>query len=160
MTAVAFCPATSPSNISTADRKCFSRRPACDSDILGGANRRFTAHHLLDKAGLGFQRLPHVLVKGTFSDITEDLNLLVCIALAQYPPFPLFNIARTPGRIQVVKCHETSLDIFAPAPIFSVEPSRMRNSTGIHTIEKDLLGRVSFRIMNECNLGAWEHQPG
>ena len=32
-------------------------------EVLGRANRRFSPHHLLDEAGLGFQRLPHVRIE-------------------------------------------------------------------------------------------------
>jgi len=67
---------------------------------------------------LVFERLPHVCVKRTFRDVAVDLNLFIRVALAQYPPFPLLNVPRAPGRIEVMECHKTSLNVGAGAHLF------------------------------------------
>ena len=87
-------------------------------EVLRRADRRFSAHHLMDKARLGFQRLPHVGVEGTFRDVAVDLHLFVRVALAQYPAFALLDVARAPWRVEVMKCHKPSLNVGAGAHLF------------------------------------------
>ena len=114
-------------------------------------DRRFSAHHLLDKARLGFQRLPHVRIEGALGHIAVDLHLFVRVALAQYSPFTLLDVARAPWRIEVMKCHKPSLDVGAGAHLFG-GPEKYPHSARIHAIKEHLLGGVGLRVMDECNL--------
>ena len=119
-------------------------------EILRRANRRFSPHHLLDEAGLCFQRLPHVGIEGPFRNIAVNLNLFIRVSLAQNPPFPLLDIARSPGCIQVMKRDEPSLNIRAGAHLLG-RSEQYANSPGIYRIEKKLLGGVRLGIMDECD---------
>ena len=126
--------------------------------ILRRAHRGFSPHHLLDEAGLGFERLPHVGVEGPFGDVAEDLNLFVRVSLAQDPAFPLLDIARSPGRIQVMKRDEPPLNIRAGAHLLG-RSEQYPNSPGVHRIEEQLLGCVRLGVMDERDLARREHPP-
>ena len=93
-------------------------RESATVEVLRRPDRCFTAHHLMDKAGLGFERLPHVRIEGALRHIAVDLHLFVRVALAQYPPFTLLDVARAPWRIEVMKRDEPSLNVGAGAHLF------------------------------------------
>ena len=89
--------------------------------------------------------------KEPFGDVAVDLNLFIRVALAQYPAFPLLDVARAPWRIQVMKCHETSLNVGAGAHLFG-RTEQYAHSARIHAIEKHLLGGVGLGVMDERDL--------
>ena len=120
-------------------------------EILRRANRSFSPHHLVDEAGLCFERLPHVGVEGPFGDVAVDLNLFIRVALAQNPAFPLLDIARSPRCIQVMERDEPSLNIRAGAHLLG-RSEQYAYSPRVHRIEKQLLGRVRLGVMDERDL--------
>src|SRR5947209_5319763 len=85
-------------------------RESATIEVLRRPHRCFSTHHLMDKASLGFERLPHVCIEGAFRHITVDLDFCVHVALAQYSPFTLLDVPRAPRCIEVMKSHEPSLD--------------------------------------------------
>ena len=71
-------------------------------EVFGHANRGLPAHHLLDEAGLGFKRLPHIVVERSFRDVTVDFDFLVYVALAENPSLALLDVAGPPRRVEMV----------------------------------------------------------
>src|SRR5579862_2375978 len=132
---------------------CFDLcvRESATVEVLGRPDRRFTAHNLVDKARLGFQRLPHVRVEGALGHIAVDLYLFISVALTQYPAFTLLDIAWAPWCIQMMKRHKPSLHVGSGAHLFS-RPEKYPHPARIHSIKKHLLGGISLCVMNESNL--------
>ena len=71
-------------------------------EVFRLSHGRLPAHHLLDEARLGLQRLPHITVKASFRHVPEDLHFFALVALAQDASFALFDVTGTPRRIKVM----------------------------------------------------------
>jgi hypothetical protein len=60
--------------------------------VLGGANCTLAAYDLLNEAGLGLKRLPHIGPERTFGDVAVNLNLRIKIALPENSPLALLDV--------------------------------------------------------------------
>ena len=68
-----------------------------------------TRHDLRDKPLLVLQCLVGISVERAFGDITEDLNILVFIALSDDTSGALFKVGRSPRNIEVMDCNKPFL---------------------------------------------------
>ncbi len=93
----------------------IGKRPAFE--VLGAAHRGVAGHHLLDEAGLGLQGLPHIGVERAFRDVAVNLHFRIKIALAQNSSLALLEVARAPGRVEVMQRAQVALDVH-PCPHF------------------------------------------
>ena len=82
-------------------------------NILCGANRALGGHDLADELLLALHKLIEVAVEGVLGHIGVDIHLRILVALPDDAAFPLLQIRRTPGTIQMMECHQLSLDIRA-----------------------------------------------
>jgi hypothetical protein len=125
------------------DRLNLGVRESATVEVLCCPDRRFAAHNLLDKACLGFQRLPHIRVEGALCHIAVDLNLFVRIALSQDSPLTLLDIARAPRRVEVMECHKPSLHVGAGTHLFR-GAEKYPHSARIDAIKEHLRQRHRF----------------
>ena len=70
-----------------------------------------TAHDLLDEPGLGFEGLPHIGVERAFGDVAVNFHFGIEIALAEDSPLALLDVARSPGRVEMMECAKAALHI-------------------------------------------------
>ena len=84
-------------------------------NILCGANRALGGHDLADELLLALHKLIEVAVEGVLGNIGVDIHLRVLVALPNDAAFPLLQVGRSPGTIQMMECHQLSLDIRACA---------------------------------------------
>ena len=106
-------------------------------EILGGADGGLAAHDLLDEAGLGFERLPHIGVERAFRDVAVDLDFRVEIALPQNAAFALLDVAGPPGRIQMMERGQAASARSCPRPSFPSSRSgfaRARHSRSVKSV--------------------------
>ena len=87
-------------------------------EILGGADRSLAAHDLLDEAGLGFEGLPHIGVERAFGDVAVNLDFRIEIALPENSPLALLDVARPPGRIEMMQRAKAALHVRARSHLF------------------------------------------
>ena len=81
------------------------------AEVLDLADVDLIAFGLLDEQCLAFHFLPHHRVVGGFGDVVEDLHLRVLVALADDPPFALFQVSGPPRHVHVVQGDESGLDV-------------------------------------------------
>ena len=105
----------------------------------------------MDEAGLGFERLPHVGVKGPFRDVAEDLSLFVRVALAQDATFPLLDISGPPRRVQVMERHQPPLNIRAGAHLLG-RSEQHPDPPRVHCIEEQFLGGIRLGVVDKRDL--------
>lgn len=78
-------------------------------NVLRRAHWGFAGHDLPNELLLGFHQLIQVAVEGVLRDIGVNIDLLVFVALADDTAFPLLQVRRSPGTIQMVECRELRL---------------------------------------------------
>ena len=119
--------------------------------ILGSTHRGVPAHHLLDKAGLGFQGLPHIGIKGAFRHVAVNPHLGVQIPLPQNAPLALLNVARAPGGIQMVQGGKAALHVRAGAHLLG-RADENAYPASVDGVKQVHLGGVGISVVNEGNL--------
>jgi hypothetical protein len=101
--------------VARSQRLHFGIRQRRQLHVFQRADALVALHHLGDETRLGLQCLPHVAVETAFRDVAEDLHVLALIALAQDAPLALFDVAGTPGRIEVMQRAQAGLHVGADA---------------------------------------------
>ena len=131
-------------------------------EVLGRADGGLAAHDLLNKPGLGFQRLPHIGVERAFRDVAVDLDFGIEVSLPQNAAFALFDIAGPPGRIQMMERLEAALDVRARAHLFR-GADQDSHAPGIHIGEQRHLGGIGIGVVDEGDFpfgNAARDEPG
>ncbi|MCZ7537850.1 MAG: hypothetical protein M5T61_19270 [Acidimicrobiia bacterium] len=68
-----------------------------------------------DERGLPFEGLPHVGVEAALGDVAQHSDFGVLVALAEDSAVALFDVGRTPGRVEVVHGDGAGLHVGADA---------------------------------------------
>ena len=129
---------------------CIGQRAAVE--VFRRSDRRVPVHHLLDEAGLGLQRLPHIGVERAFRDVPEYPHLAVHIALPQDAALALLDVAGPPGRVEMVQRRQALLHVGTGAHFFG-GADQDAYSAGVDRIEQQLLFRIAVGVVDEGDLG-------
>ena len=84
-------------------------------NILRRTNRALGGHDLADELLLALHKLIEVAVEGVLCHVGVDIHFRILVALPDDTAFPLLQIGRTPGTIQMMECHQLGLNIRACA---------------------------------------------
>src|SRR5580700_6787366 len=110
-----------------------------------------SAHHLLDEAGLSLKDLPDIGIKRALRNVAVDPHLGVQIPLPQDASLSLLDVARAPGRIQMVQGGKAALHVCAGTHFFGGTDENAYPAS-VDGIEQVHLGRVAVSVVNEGNL--------
>ena len=119
--------------------------------ILAGTDRAFAGHDLRNETLLILNGLPHIRIEGILSNIAEDLDLFVLIALPEYSAFPLLDVAGPPGNIQVMLCNEQFLHVGSCAHLDG-GAEQDTHITCPHIGKQGCFLRFGLGFMNICDL--------
>ena len=95
------------------------------SDVFDPPDRRIARHRHIDKARLALERLPAGGVDASLGRIGEELDLVVLVALALDPAFPLGDLGGQPGTSRWWSATRR-LWALTPVPMVSDDPIRIR----------------------------------
>ncbi|MPM33409.1 hypothetical protein SDC9_79984 [bioreactor metagenome] len=137
--------------ISGAQRFDFGIGESRFIDVLTGANRAFAGHDLRNEFLLGFHGLIQIAVEGSFRHITENMHLLVPVALPDDTPLALFQIAGPPRAIQVMERHKPILHVGARAHLESAA-KKHAHLAGAHLGKQLLFTHIRVGRVNKRNL--------
>ena len=116
-------------------------------EVLGAAHRGVAGHDLLVEAGLGLQGLPHIGVERAFGDVAVNLHFRIKIALAQNSALALLDVARAPGRVEMMQGAQAALDVH-PCPHFFSGADPDAYPAGVHGLEQIQLGQVAVGVVS------------
>ena len=99
--------------VAGSDRFHLGVSQRCGIHVFGAADGGIAGHHLGDEAAFRFQGLPHVGVEAAFGHVAEDFDVFVLVSLPNDAAFALFDVGRSPRGVEMMQCHEASLDVGA-----------------------------------------------
>ena len=120
-------------------------------DIVAGPHRRFGGHDLRDKLLLVLQGLPQIRIEGGLRHIAVNMNFGVHIALTDDTTGSLFQVARSPRRIEVMERDKPVLDIHTGTH-FEGRTHEHSHLSGTDFGEEFLLTGFSVGLMNKGDL--------
>ena len=127
--------------------------------VLEPADRGVARECGRDEAGLALVVLPHGGVERTFGSVSEDIDLVVLVALANDPAFPLLDLRRQPWDIEMVESLEPQLCIDA-GPHRLGTPDQEADLAGADIAEQPLLGLGLFIVLHKRDLRGGHAKPG
>ena len=120
-------------------------------NVLTASHRAFACHNLRNKLLLVFKRLPEISVKGGLRHIAEDVDLLVPVSLTDDSSGALFQVARPPRRIQIMKRHKPVLHVHA-GPHFEGAAHQHTHLTGTDFGKQFFLPCLGIGLMDKGDL--------
>ena len=97
---------------------------------------------------LAFENLPRIGVERALGDVAIDLHFGIEISLAENSPLALLDVARPPGRVEMMQGAKAALHIHPRSHFFS-GADEDADPAGVDSVEEIHFDEVAVAVMNE-----------